>query len=53
MQSDYILEESIGSFANMKTDDEFYILAVRDQFFIYDYDNNFFFKYLARHGAPL
>ncbi len=48
MQSDYILEESIGSFANMKTDDEFYILAVRDQFFIYDYDNNFFFKYLAR-----
>lgn len=48
MSSDNILEDSVGSFGNMMTEREYEIKTVRDQFFVYDYEETFFFKYLAK-----
>lgn len=48
MQTDDMLQETVGSFSDMKTDDDLAIVVARDQFFVYDYENKFFFKYLAK-----
>nr|MCR5733449.1 hypothetical protein [Lachnospiraceae bacterium] len=46
MSTDNMLQEMVGSFAHMQTEDEILIATARNQFFIYDYDRKFFFKYL-------
>lgn len=48
--NDNILQEQVGSFGNIQTEDEGLIKVTRVQFFVYDYENKFFFKYLARDG---
>ncbi len=48
MQSDYFLQESVVSFANMQIEDDHLIATAREQFFVYDYEDSFFFKYLGR-----
>ena len=45
--NDY-LQENVYSFANIKTEDINRITTIKSQFFIYDYENTLFFKYLAR-----
>lgn len=45
--SDY-LQEEVGSFGDIQTIDESRILIAKDQFFIYNYKNSFFFKYLSK-----
>ena len=47
--SDNVLQEQIGSFGNMKTQDEFLINTAKNQFFIYNYKDSIFFKYLAHN----
>ena len=41
-------EEEIFSFGDIKTQDIARINIVKDQFFIYDYQNSLFFRYLAK-----
>jgi hypothetical protein len=48
MKNDEILEESIVTFSNIQTDDEGKIRTASKQFFIYDYNDKFFFKYLGK-----
>lgn len=48
MSSDDLLQEQIGSFGNMMTENKSEIATVKNQFFIYDYGESFFFKYLAK-----
>jgi hypothetical protein len=43
-----VLQEEVYSFGNIQTDSEDKITTTKNQFFIYDYENTFFFKYLAR-----
>lgn len=42
------LQEEIGSFGNIKTDYKAHITIAKDQFYIYDYQNSPFFKFLAK-----
>lgn len=46
--NDNVLQEQIGSFGNMQTDSESLINIAKDQFFVYDYQEKLFFKYLAK-----
>ena len=41
-------QEEIGSFGNIKTQDEARINIVKDQFFIYGFEESLFFKYLGK-----
>lgn len=43
-----LLQEDVYSFANIKTENEGRIATTKSQFFIYDYEDTLFFKYLAR-----
>lgn len=43
-----ILQEQVYTFGNMRTDDPGLIAVVKNQFFIYDYEDTFFFRYLAK-----
>lgn len=45
--SDNVLQEQIGSFGNMQTDNAGYIGTAKNQFFVYNYNDTAFFKYLA------
>lgn len=45
---DSLRQEQVYSLGNMQTDDKSLIYIVKRQFFAYDYENAFFFKYLAR-----
>ena len=42
------LQEEVGSFGNIQTTSEERILVAKDQFFIYNYKNSIFFKYLSK-----
>ena len=42
------LQEDVYSFTNIRTEDERRIAIAKSQFFIYDYENTIFFKYLAK-----
>ena len=42
-----LLQEDCYSYANIRLEDEGYIALVKDQHFVYDYENKFFYKYLA------
>ena len=44
-----ILQEYVYSFADIKTNNTGLIETVKNQFFVYDYQNSFFFKYLAKN----
>jgi hypothetical protein len=46
--SDDILQNEIGSFDDIQTDDVSRITTIRRQFFIYDYEQQAFFKYLSK-----
>lgn len=48
MNEENMLSEDVISFGDMQTTDEYYIRTASDQFFIYDYEDSFFFKYLAK-----
>jgi len=48
MTRDDILQEEIVSFGDIQIDDEAKIDTLQKQFFIYDYQDQFFFKYLAK-----
>ena len=48
MQSNDMLQEMIGSFSDIQTGDDDLITIIKNQFFVYDYDSKFFFKYLAK-----
>ena len=43
-----LLDESIYSFGRIATTDEGLINLVKNQFFMYDYENRPFFKYVGR-----
>ena len=43
-----ILQEQVGSFGNFRTNDEGMINTAKIQFFVYDYEEKLFFKFLAR-----
>ena len=45
----YLLQEDVYSFGRIWTMDEQRIRTLRDQFFVYDYEDKFFFKYLAKN----
>ena len=45
---DNLLQEDCYSYANIKMEDTGYIALIRDQFFVYDYENSFFYELLAR-----
>lgn len=42
------LQEEVGSFGRIQTKDEAHIKIIKDQFYIYDYTNSIFFKYLSK-----
>lgn len=44
---DNLLQEDCYSYADIQMEDEGYISLIKDQFFVYDYENKFFYKYLA------
>lgn len=46
--SSMYLQEEVGSFGNIQTTSEERILVAKDQFFIYNYKNSIFFKYLSK-----
>lgn len=48
MQNDSLLQESVNSFANMRTEDEGEIIIAKNQFFVYDFEEKLFFQYLAK-----
>ena len=48
--NDNVLQEQVGSFGDIRTEEEWMIKTAKDQFFVYDYENKFFFKYLARES---
>jgi hypothetical protein len=48
ISSGTILQEQIGSFGDMQTEDDYYIRTAKAQFFVYDYENTIFFKYLSK-----
>ena len=43
-----IIEDDVYSFGNMQTDNEEHIEKSKTQFFVYEYEDTFFFKYLAK-----
>ena len=47
-RSNDILQEQVGSFGNFRTNDEGMINTAKIQFFVYDYEEKLFFKFLAR-----
>ena len=44
------LREEVVSFGNMQNQNEDQITTAKEQFFIYDYENSLFFKYLGKHA---
>ena len=46
MEPETDIKTGIESFGNIN--DEQYIVMVQAQFYVYDYENNVFFKYLAK-----
>ena len=46
MEPETDIKTGIESFGNIN--DEQYIVVVQVQFYVYDYENNVFFKYLAK-----
>jgi hypothetical protein len=41
-------QEQVYSFGDIQTDDEGFIRKVGNQFMVEDYENTFFFRYLAK-----
>lgn len=48
LNSNNYLQEDIGSFGYIKSNIKPHIVIAKDQFYIYDYQNSPFFKYLAK-----
>lgn len=48
MKSDSLIFEEIYSFGNIQSENPDYIRLVKDQFFVYEYEDALFFKYLAK-----
>ncbi|MCM1296343.1 MAG: hypothetical protein NC311_12460 [Muribaculaceae bacterium] len=46
--NDNLLQEQVGSFGNIQTNNETIIYAIKRQFLVYDYQEKAFYKYLAR-----
>lgn len=40
-----LLEDPVGSFANMKTDEEWRVRVIKEQFFAYKYEDMIYFRY--------
>jgi hypothetical protein len=40
--------EEIGSFGDIQSSEELYITTIKAQFFVYDYEDTVFFRYLAK-----
>ena len=48
MNSSEILQEQVHSLGAIRTEDKYMIQTIKEQFFVYDYENSAFFKYLAK-----
>ena len=48
MNSSEILQEQVHSLGAIRTEDKYRIQTIKEQFFVYDYENSAFFKYLAK-----
>lgn len=48
MSNNDILQEQIYSFGDIQVNDEHRITVAKNQYFMYEYENSFFFKYLAK-----
>jgi len=47
MTEEELLREDCYSYANIKLEDEGYINLIKEQYFVYDYEDVFFYKYFA------
>lgn len=48
LKSNDFTQDQFYSFNNLETDKEHYITTAKNQFFIYNYEDSFFFKYLSK-----
>ena len=44
-----IINEWVYSFGNIRTDDAGIIKALKNQYFTYDYDKSYYYKYISKH----